>query len=269
MAKRIYGKDTMQKQLIDNFYYLADRYSGWKVWCDYISLFSISISNAVDSVNRAAREEEYLDITQRYKEEELPRFVEMYSAAIMAMEDNPDQDFLGSLFMQLNLSNSWKGQFFTPYCVCQMMAEVQGDFAKAVEERGYITINDPCCGAGATLIAAAMKAKREGIFYHDHLFFIGQDIDPIAAKMCYIQLSLLGCAGYIIVGNTLTEPCTVPLRDHGNIWYTPFYFKDVWHWRRAFAMLDSFFASPPAVIDTTGWTPSRSYYYYYDTKGGE
>ena len=29
------------------------------------------------------------------------------------MEQNPDQDMLGELFMALGLANEWKGQFFT------------------------------------------------------------------------------------------------------------------------------------------------------------
>ena len=32
---------------------------------------------------------------------------------------------------------------------------------------------------------------------------VAQDIDPLVAKMCYIQLSLLGCSGVVIIGNTL------------------------------------------------------------------
>lgn len=56
--------------------------------------------------------------------------------------------------MELGLSNDSGGQFFTPYNVCQMMAEMTiGNVVPQVKERGYITINDPACGAGATLIA--------------------------------------------------------------------------------------------------------------------
>lgn len=42
----------------------------------------------------------------------------------MALEKNPEQDFLGSIFMSLNLGNEHNGQFFTPYHVCELMAEV-------------------------------------------------------------------------------------------------------------------------------------------------
>ena len=62
---------------------------------------------------------------------------------------------------------------------------------------------------------------------------MGQDIDPLAAMMSYIQISLLGCPGYIVVGNSLTdsiggtvlEPLSHKPED---IWFTPLYFSDIW-----------------------------------------
>lgn len=51
--------------------------------------------------------------------------------------------------------------------------------------------------------------------------------------MCYIQLSLLGVAGYIKVGNSLTEPmCSDDSLE--NYWFTPIYCSDVWAIRRLF-----------------------------------
>ena len=54
----------------------------------------------------------------------------------------------------------------------------------------------------------------------------------MAAQMAYIQLSLLGCAGYIKIGNSLTSPMEPGdcLEDY---WFTPMYFGSVWQTRRA------------------------------------
>ena len=41
--------------------------------------------------------------------------------------------------------------------------------------------------------------------------------------MCYIQLSLLGIAGYFKVGNSLIKPMTMA-DDLKNYWFTPIYF---------------------------------------------
>ena len=65
--------------------------------------------------------------------------------------------------------------------------------------------------------------------------------------MCYIQLSLLGCPGYVHVGNTLTDPMTgSTLFGDGkpSTWYTPMFFRDVWEHRRAIAMLEHMLGKP-------------------------
>lgn len=154
------------------------------------------------------------------------------------MEENPEQDFLGSIFMSLKLGDEHNGQIFTPYHVCELMAEMtMDDVVKKVEQDGYISINDPCCGAGATLIAAIHAARKQlektNLNYQNHLLVVAQDIDETVALMCYIQLSLLGVAGYVKVGNSLTEPMT-DNDDKENYWFTPMYFSNVWVLRRIF-----------------------------------
>ena len=100
-----------------------------------------------------------------------------------------------------------------------------------------IFINDPCCGAGATLIAGIHAARKQlekaNLNYQNHLLIIAQDIDETVALMCYIQLSLLGVAGYVKVGNSLTEPMT-DNDNKENYWFTPMYFSNVWVLRRIF-----------------------------------
>lgn len=164
--------------------------------------------------------------------EELPQTTEPEE------KEDPEQDFLGSIFMSLNLGNEHNGQIFTPYHVCKLMAEVTMDnTVQKVEQDGYISINDPCCGAGATLIAAIHAARKQlektNLNYQNHLLVVAQDIDETVALMCYIQLSLLGVAGYVKVGNSLTEPMT-DNDDKENYWFTPMYFSNVWVLRRIF-----------------------------------
>lgn len=133
----------------------------------------------------------------------------MLAIIVEALERNPEQDFLGAMYMQLNLGNHWKGQFFTPYCVCKMMSEITcEDVDSHIEKQGYLSICDPACGAGATLIAAANTMKKCKHNFQNHVVFVAQDIDRITGMMCYIQLSLLGCAGYVCIANTITNPLT-------------------------------------------------------------
>ena len=55
----------------------------------------------------------------------------------MGLDENPDQDFLGELYMNLDLGNEHAGQFFTPYNVCRMMSEMNvSDAKKEVADKG-------------------------------------------------------------------------------------------------------------------------------------
>lgn len=99
-------------------------------------------------------------------------------------------------------------------------------------------------GAGALLVAFANECRRQKVNYQQSVLCVAQDIDFTVGLMCYIQLSLLGCAEYVVIGDTLAHPATtydrrglIP-RDEGNVWYTPMYFRDVWHWRRVWAQVD-------------------------------
>ena len=65
----------------------------------------------------------------------------------MGMEQNPDQDFLGSLYMMCELGNDHAGQFFTPYDVCRCMAEITFDPKLHPDMEGFISVSDPACGA--------------------------------------------------------------------------------------------------------------------------
>ena len=77
------------------------------------------------------------------------------------------------------------------------------------------------------------QLEKANLNYQNHLLVVAQDIDETVALMCYIQLSLLGVAGYVKVGNSLTEPMT-DNDDKENYWFTPMYFSNVWVLRRIF-----------------------------------
>ena len=234
MAKRV-GTQNNQP-FIKIFDKLAYRFTSWEVWKDFIFLSATAISNAVDKSHYDEREKLYLSVIQKYNKEEQELFPQLLAETVCALEKNPEQDFLGKLFMQLGLGSEKNGQFFTPYHVCEFMAKVTiGDILPQVQERGYITINDCACGAGATLIAgiheAGLRLEKANLNWQNHVLVAAQDIDYTTALMCYIQLSLLGAAAYIKIGNTLTEPMC-PNDTLENYWFTPMYFSETWTIRR-------------------------------------
>lgn len=246
-------RDERQKEFIRIFDQACRRHNRWTVWADFVVMAAISISNTVDKSNAESREKTYMTLASKYDKSELECICRMFAEVVNGIDVNPDQDFLGELFMTLELGNDHNGQFFTPYNVCKMMAKMTygKDLEERIERRGWVSVNDPACGAGALLVAFANECKLQHTNYQTSVLFVAQDIDYIVGCMCYIQLSLLGCPGYVVIADSLLNPCTgvdgnplVPVPGE-NIWYTPMYFRDVWHYRRLWWQVDRVTRSTP------------------------
>lgn len=241
-------RDDHQKNFLKIFNGLTGKHSRWEIWEDFVTLTAIEISNSTDKVNAPERTKMYQTIVSKYSAKERDGMAEMLAEVVMGMEQNPDQDFLGSLYMMCELGNDHTGQFFTPYDVCKCMAMITMGNASLDFSQGFVSVSDPACGAGATLLALANILKEKDVYYHTKVLFVGQDIDYIVGLMCYIQLSLMGCAGYVVIGDTISEPSwshdgrgLLPGGPQNRIWYTPFYFTDVWVARQQFAKMDLLF----------------------------
>ena len=262
MARSVRFRKESQTEFVKTFGYLADRHSSWQAWADFVVLTSIAIANAFgdrEDRRHQDREKEYLDIMKRYDAKEREIFPQLFAMTVMALEENPEQDYLGEMFMTLDLGNHWKGQFFTPYHLCDFMAKcTMQDIEARIEQQGWIGIMDCCCGAGALLIAARnhIYLANPPIGYlppHQHALFVCQDIDRTAALMCYIQLSLLGCSGYVVVGNALTHPAVclygnplLPIEaEEQEIWCMPMFHDQIWVQRQAIAKMTGLFRADP------------------------
>lgn len=140
MKKRDYKKEfcTMMDKI-------AFRYSKWQVWNDFLNLSAISIANVIPTSEKKEREEKYCSILSMYRKEEQEIFPQMLSLVVLALEENPEQDFLGSLYHHLELHQEQKGQFFTPYHICKFMSETQfsdTEADKMLKEKCYISVNE-------------------------------------------------------------------------------------------------------------------------------
>lgn len=218
------GRSSFHKDFGDLFVRLAERHGRHEVWSDFITMSACALSNAGDKRFFQEREEMYLASVKRYTKDEADMLAQMLGYVIMALEENPEQDFLGEMFSGLNLHNEWRGQFFTPYHVGSFMAAINIESAKEeLKQKDYITVNDCCCGAGCLLIAFANEARKAKIDFQNRVIFVAQDLDFTAAMMCYIQLSLLGCKAIVKVGNSLTDPFVHADLEGKDVWYTPMY----------------------------------------------
>ncbi|MDD4617483.1 MAG: N-6 DNA methylase [Alphaproteobacteria bacterium] len=210
------------EKLINLIQETSRRHNTWQVFQDFVAMSAISIRNAVDFRDREKYEEQYLDIIKRYDKTELEAFPKMLGELILALEDDM-ADILGQIFSRLELGNKWKGQFFTPDCVCRLMAAMSyGNGLQAtIAEKGYISVGEPAVGGGAMIIALAHEMKRQGLNYQRQLHVTATDIDLRAVHMSYLQLSLLHIPAVIIHGDTIRQT------EHSR-WHTPAHIFEEW-----------------------------------------
>ena len=217
-AKRM---DDSHRSFTKLFQENCNRHRPHAVFSDFCEMAALAVSNSVDLGQRQGREERYLQIANGYERPELDRFAQMLGCVVEALEDGM-HDCLGRLFMALEMSNHWKGQYFTPWELSCLMARMTlTDARPQIEARGFVTISEPAAGAGAMVIAMAEVLREQGFNYQKCMHVRAVDVDPTAAHMCYLQLSLLHVPAVVIVGNSLT----LEERSH---WYTPAHFMGGW-----------------------------------------
>ena len=223
----------MTSNLVKTFNKFAKyKWDNYTVWSDFIEMLAISISNPVDWAQKGKREEMYLAIASKYSKEELEVFAEMTADLVMDLERNP-RDVLGEAFMELELGNKWKGQFFTPYSTAYMMARMtltKEVVQEAVNKNGFITISDEACGGGVTLIAAFNWIRDLGFNPQQMLIIEAGDLDARSCYMTYIQLSLVGANAVVRQIDALDS---LDKPDDATR-FTPFYILGGWRYRRKF-----------------------------------
>ncbi|MDE8652164.1 N-6 DNA methylase [Novosphingobium sp. H3SJ31-1] len=221
------------------------RHDLYTVFGHAIEAMAIAVANSVDLRQREIREQRYLAIVGRYDRAIVEMFPQIMAELVLALEAGPG-DVLGALFHDLELHNKARGQFFTPYSISRMMADVTlgdpGSVKAIITEHGFVSAMEPACGAGSMVIALAEAMGKIGINYQRHLHVTAIDIDPRAVHMAYAQLSLLHVPAHLMVGNSLSNE----IREH---WYTPAHILGGWNARLAARKLvraEDISAMPPA-----------------------
>lgn len=193
---------THKQAFIKLFKETARYHHRYEVFRDFVHCAAYSIHNGIALCEKV--ESDYLDIAKRYKKDDLIRFCHLLSHVVEGLEEKTC-DFLGSLFMELELGSSQIGQFFTPYEVSLMMAKMLvGADKDKYENMPVIDLHEPAVGSGSMVIAYAEALRDIGVNYQEKMWVQAIDLDSVAAMMAYIQLSLLYVPGEVCVGNTLT-----------------------------------------------------------------
>lgn len=218
------GQDRHIKNIQKLFAVHQQRHDIYALFSDCMEMAALSIANSVDLVSRERRETRYLEIAARYDRAVIDMFPKVLAEVVLALEVETG-DVLGAVFSGLEIHNKYRGQFFTPYPVCQLMANVTaGDRASLdalISQKGFVTAVEPACGAGAMIIALTEAMRDAGITYQKHLHVTAIDIDPRAVHMAYIQFSLLHVPACVILGDSLARTT----REH---WFTPAHVLGGW-----------------------------------------
>ena len=158
------------KKVFETINYAKNRY---EVFCDWLLCSALSFSQVCHFDKN--REKRYLEIVKKYSKEDLQKFAELLAITTKAfMIGNAPyfQDFLGNIYMICGFGSSTQGQFFTPYSVCQAMAQMQG----IPEKNKIITVMDCAVGGGALPIAYAEHLFNNDINYQRNMLLHATDV---------------------------------------------------------------------------------------------
>lgn len=186
---------------------------------------AISIQNTVHVFHDKVwkdREQTYLDTMRKYTEEEQTKLCEMMGMLVDTLEDGPD-DVLGKIYMEAGMGSKATGQVFTPFNLAELTARLSLHESIQSFKDGMtkLTLNEPTCGGGAMIIAAAKALQDAGINYQKVMEVVAQDIDWKGVYMCYVQLSLLGISAICVQGDTIADPYVPGKTDPAHILETP------------------------------------------------
>ncbi|WP_130100537.1 N-6 DNA methylase [Siccibacter turicensis] len=201
-AFRHVSADTARREFIREFRHIAPYHRRWDVFSDFIALAASDLDMA--RIHTAEANANAARIYASYKPDDMEKLKNLFSLLVDALTAQ-FQDFLGSVFMELELGSGDMGQYFTPYPVSQLLTGVlTGDMHAQLKTCPYITLSEPTSGAGGMVIAYAEAMRDAGLNPSEQLLVITTDIDPVAADMTFIQLSLLGIPAIVHTGNTLS-----------------------------------------------------------------
>ena len=223
-VQRLMSEQHSRSRFIHVFKDTGRHLGRWEVFSDFLSLAASELDMA--RIRAPESIEHCRKICARYEASDIAKMQEMFCMMVCALEAK-FHDFLGAIFMELELGDSFRGQYFTPYSVqCLMARMLMPGVRDTVRREGIATVSDPACGAAGMLIAYAECLLEADINPSMHMFGSCIDIDPVAADMAFIQLYVLGIAAEVVTGNTLT----MQIR---RVRYTPVYYLNEFEKRLA------------------------------------
>ncbi len=226
---------------------------------DALAMWTFALSNKFDYPARDRRERQYLEIAKKYNGAELEQFADIFADVMSLLtrcHTDGFDDYLGCVYMNMDLGNKGSGQFFTPYHLSKLMAKMLFN-PDTLPAEGVVTMNEPTCGAGGMIMALADTLWNDHKFnYSDRLLVIAQDIDIKCVYMTYLQTALAGIPAVIYHGDTMAM-------KFWDVFYTPAY---LFQWPKFKEALKAKQAGKQVHIEhePNGLTIKDGFMFYYD-----
>ena len=146
--------DVKNYEFIKDYEALCYKHDKLIVFSDFVKMCAISMYNSFAQDQNL--EKEYIKAITTYSKEEQELFTKMFGKLILLYEECKEiTDILGNVYMAIKPKNKNLGQVFTPEHIAELMAEMtiedEIQFRKEIEENGFITVDDPTCGAGRSI----------------------------------------------------------------------------------------------------------------------
>lgn len=150
-----------EKAFLKLFNQTARYHRRHQVFEDFISCSVIALENRLQFCEK--REQKYLRIVSRYEKPDVSNMAHLFAHVVNGLEEEPG-DFLGRVFMQLEMGDKYRGQFFTPWSIARTMAQLQlGNIEEQLKVKPFITLWEPACGAGCMVLAYASVMMEAGL----------------------------------------------------------------------------------------------------------
>lgn len=209
--------NTVKKEIVKTIQKMAGSYTPYHIFSDWVKLCAISTQNSIQQVHDKvwdSREKQYIETINRYNGKEQKNMAYMYGMLAEAFE-NEMTDILGEIYMESGCGSKNAGQYFTPFHVSYLAAQL--GTPKNISEDNKLYINEPSAGGGGLVIASAKVLKDRGIDYQKCMEVKAKDLDWNGVYMTYVQLSILGISATVVHGDALGKP----EMNRNSIFYTP------------------------------------------------
>jgi hypothetical protein len=140
----------------------------WEVFSDFLSLAASELDIA--RIRTPESMEHCRKISARYEASDIANMQEMFCLMVCALEAK-FHDFLGAIFMELELGDNFRGQYFTPYSVqCLMARMLMPGVRDTIRREGIATVSDPACGLPGCLLRMPSVCLKADINPSMHMF---------------------------------------------------------------------------------------------------